>query len=69
MNAQSAVEQGRQILDPVLQAYGFDFRIGASGSSSGGDYVQFEYVRGDRRLSCTSATRLALSRTMLVKRH
>ena len=44
------LQVGRQLLDPVLEAHGFTWVAGESGSSSGGAFASGEYVRGNRRL-------------------
>ena len=49
-NPLKILQDGRQILDPVLEKHGFKWVPGKSGTSSGGDFACGEYVRGDRRL-------------------
>lgn len=51
MNPLAAIDAGRQFLDPVCAAHGFEFRPGTTGNSSGGPYATAEYVRGERRLA------------------
>ena len=46
----SILEEGRTILAPFLEPFGFSWRTGASGSGSGGPFASGSYVRGDRRL-------------------
>lgn len=48
--AYEALQQGVQILDPVMHAYDFEYRDGSVGASSGGQFASGEFVRGDRRL-------------------
>lgn len=44
------LREGRALLASIVEAHGFQWRQGASGSSSGGTFDSGEYVRGDRRL-------------------
>jgi hypothetical protein len=44
------LQQGADILAPVLVPHGFHFRTVASGRSSGGAFAQGEFVLGDRKL-------------------
>jgi len=44
------LQQGAAILAPVLATHGFHFSLVASGNSSGGAFVQGEFVCGDRKL-------------------
>ena len=50
MTSSEALESGRKILEAVLGPHGWRFVLGPSGSSSGGNFAQAEFVRGDRRL-------------------
>lgn len=45
-----SLEQGAQILAPVLNPHGFKFRTVDFGRGSGGSYAHGEFVRDDRRL-------------------
>lgn len=47
-HARELLDQGRSILDPVLEPHGFGFEIVAEGKSSGGPVAVGEYRRGDR---------------------
>jgi hypothetical protein len=44
------LQQGADILAPVLVPHSFRFSIVASGGSSGGAFALGEFVRGDRRM-------------------
>ena len=44
------LRKGSAILDPVLCKYGFEFKWGGSGHSSGGPFAFGSFVNGDRRL-------------------
>src|SRR6266446_4330488 len=44
------LREGRKILDPVMNEYGFSFEEGAAGPSCGGDYASGSYVNGNRKL-------------------
>jgi len=44
------LQRGANILEPVLVPHGFQFRIVASGRSSGGPSAHGEYTHGGRRL-------------------
>jgi len=44
------LEQGAQILAPVLVPDGYKFSFVTSGNGSGGAFAQGEFVRGDRKL-------------------
>ncbi len=50
MDAGAVLRAGCQILDPIMNRYGFPFVEGLSGQGSGGSFASGEYVRGDRRL-------------------
>lgn len=50
MTPSKAMESGRKILEPVLGPHGWTFVPGPSGGSSGGQYAQADFIRGDRRL-------------------
>lgn len=49
-DCREALQQGADILAPVLTPHGFHFRIVSSGTGSGGAFAHGEFVRGDRRL-------------------
>ena len=51
MDPSAVLQQGREILDPLLTAHGFHFELGDSDVGSGGRFARGAYVRGDRRLS------------------
>ncbi|MFI5094410.1 MAG: hypothetical protein ACHQIK_13300 [Candidatus Acidiferrales bacterium] len=44
------LREGRAILDPLMNEYGFFFVDGPSGRSSGGPYASGRYVNTDREL-------------------
>ena len=44
------VREGRAALDPILGAYGFTFKEGPAGPSSGGPYASGVYENGSRSL-------------------
>jgi hypothetical protein len=44
------IHEGAAILDPILCKYGFEFRWGGSGHSSGGPFAFGAFVNGDRKL-------------------
>jgi len=48
MNPREILENGRQILDPILLGYGFAFKETQCGKSSGGLYASGRYEKGDR---------------------
>jgi hypothetical protein len=50
LDALEILQQGIEILNPVLLTNGFVYVPGKSGTSGGGDYAYGAYIRGDRRL-------------------
>ena len=44
------LQQGAELLAPVLAPHGFAFRLGGSGHSSGGDFAFGDFLRGKWRL-------------------
>jgi hypothetical protein len=40
--------EGRTILDPLLEPFGYEFRLVRTGSSSGGDFAVGRYETGER---------------------
>jgi hypothetical protein len=51
MKPADAIESGRIILDPLLNAAGFAFGSVTEGKGSGGCFASAAYTRGDRQLS------------------
>jgi len=50
IDAVRTLEAGRKLLAPVVESHGFTWEPGSSGSSSGGEFAQGSYVRGERKL-------------------
>ena len=48
--ASTVLAKGVEILDPVMNRHGFQFVRGVSGTSSGGQFANGEYVKADRKL-------------------
>ena len=59
-SAHQILQQGVQVLAPLLESHGFSWHAGASGNSSGGEFSSGAFVRGDRRLELHFRSSLGL---------
>jgi hypothetical protein len=48
--AESVLERGSKILEPLFLRHGFKYKFLDAGSSSGGHYASGEFRKGDRRI-------------------
>ena len=44
------LREGMEVLQPLMQGHGFEYRAGSEGKGSGGPFASGSFVRGDRRL-------------------
>src|SRR4029077_9672981 len=60
IDALQILQEGIEILNPILLRNGFTYVPGKSGPSSGGSYAYGAYLRGERRLELHFRHRLGL---------